>query len=150
MTIKDDTRRTRQSSLGWMIQRITRALDEQMNARLAQMDMNVTTFAVMMTVLEQGPLNQSEIGARFGAPAYAISRALDTLERLGFVERRAHASSRRAHHIHATPAGEALAPRLHAIVREVNAELMAPLSSAERAQFATLLERVLPGRDKRL
>ncbi|MDJ0628592.1 MAG: MarR family winged helix-turn-helix transcriptional regulator [Rhodobacter sp.] len=137
----------RETSIGWMLQRITGALDEAMNTRLAALDMNLGTFAVMMTVLEHGPLTQAEIGKRFGMAPYAISRAVDTLEELGFVSRGAHAHSRRAHSITATVEGVAIAPKLHAVVRDVNAALAAPLSAAERETLTALLRKVLPGRD---
>ncbi len=143
MTVSDDTRTIREASLGWMIQRLARRLDEAMTARLAPLEMSLPTFAVMMTVLEHGPLTQTEIGKQFGMPAYAISRALDALERLGYIERRAHARSRRAHSIRATAAGEAIAPKLHAIVREVNAAFAAPLSAGDRATFQALLQRLM-------
>jgi len=145
MTVQDDTRKVRQASIGWMIQRITRRLDDAMNAKLAELDMNLATFAVMMTVLEDGPLTQAEIGARFGTKAYAISRSLDALERSGYVARGPHAASRRAHSIRATPAGEAIAPRLFQIVQQVNADLTASLTGDERAQFADLLSKVMGG-----
>jgi DNA-binding MarR family transcriptional regulator len=139
------TRAVRESSLGWMIQRIARGLDEAMNARLSPHGLSIQTFAVMMTVLEHGPLTQTAIGKQFGMPAYAISRAIDTLEELGFVARRAHEASRRAHMIHVTEAGAAFAGTLHAIVREVNDDLTASLSATERAQFGAILARLLTG-----
>ena len=144
MDIKDDIRSTRETSYGWMIQRIAGALDRRMTARLADLDLTLPSFAVLMTVLEHGPMMQTDIARRYGMPAYAISRALDTLERLGHVARKAHAASRRAHSIQATAAGRALAPRLRGIVAEVNAELTAPLSDAEQAQFGAILAKLLP------
>ncbi len=143
MSISDQTRGTRESSLGWMIQRIARHLDSRMNERLAGLDLSLPTFAVMMIVLERGPMTQTEIGKRFGMPAYAISRALDALQEQGFVERRAHATSRRAHSIQATAAGKAIAPRLHAIVAEVNAELTSGLEQSESDAFGGLLRKIL-------
>lgn len=143
MSISEDTRATREASIGWMIQRIAADLNRRMTERLAELNLPLPTFAVMMGVLEHGPVNQTEIGKHFGMPAYAISRAIDALEELGFVARRAHESSRRAHSIQATEAGEALAPKLHTIVREVNDAAMAGLSAAERKQFGDLLRQVL-------
>ncbi len=144
MQTKDQIRETRETSIGWMIQRIAGALDRRMNARLAELDLTLPSFAVLMTVLEHGPMMQTDIARRYGMPAYTISRALDALERQHYVARAAHASSRRAHSIEATEAGLALAPRLRRIVREVNAELTAPLSDTERAQFNAGLTKLLP------
>ncbi|MDJ0825378.1 MAG: MarR family transcriptional regulator [Rhodobacter sp.] len=143
MTVRDDTRAVREASIGWWLQRLTGRLDRAMTARLAPFGINLGAFAVMMTVLEHGPLTQTEIGRRFGMAPYAISRAIDALERQGYVTRGAHAGSRRAHSIAATQAGLALAPQLHAIVREVNDALCAPLKEPERTQFAALLAKLL-------
>ncbi len=144
MQTRDKIRATRESSYGWAIQRIAGALDRQMTARLAELDLSLPSFAVLMTVLEHGPMMQTDIARRYGMPAYTISRALDALEGQGYVQRAAHASSRRAHSIDATAAGRALAPRLQGIVAEVNAELTVPLSAAEQAQFGAILTKLLP------
>ena len=145
MGIPDETRQVRETSMGWIIQRLARKLDLAMEARLGELGLTLPSFAVMMTVLESGPMTQAEIGKRFGMPPYAISRALDALEAAGHVERRAHPTSRRAHDIHATEAGLGLAPKLHGIVRAVNADLTAGLDERDRAEFLPLLQRVLAG-----
>ncbi|MCV6593148.1 MAG: MarR family winged helix-turn-helix transcriptional regulator [Silicimonas sp.] len=143
MTISQQTKRTRTSSLGWMIQRIGGRLNRQMEARLGEHGLSVPQFAIMMTVLERDGLTQAEIGQSYGMPAYAISRAIDHLEDTGLLERRPHPTSRRAHTIHTTPAGQDLGPTLFGIVKDVNAELAAPLSAEERKTFAALLRKIL-------
>jgi len=144
MTLSDDTRTVRENSFGWMIQRIAGDVDRQMTERLAELDMPLPAFAVMMCVLERGPMMQTDIGKQFGIPAYAISRALDVLERLGYIARRRHTASRRAHSIEVTEAGRAIAPRLHAIVNESNTDYTASLSDDERQVLCGLLTRLLP------
>lgn len=139
MSIAEETKTVRGSSLGWMVHRLARSLDMAMDARLVDLDLSVPQFAVMMTVLELDGLSQAEIGQRFAMPAYTISRAIDHLEAKGFVERRPHPTSRRTLTIHATDAGKDLRERLFAIVAEVNAELVAPLSHADQEHFRRLL-----------
>lgn len=143
MTIKAETKKTRENSLGWALQRLARRVDAEMAAQLQQHDLTVLQFAVMMAVLEHPAMTQSRIGQRFGAPPYTVSRALDVLEERGYVERRIAANSRRSHEIHATQSGEALAPKLHAIVRHVNANFAAPLNMTETDQLLGLLHRLL-------
>lgn len=133
----------RSQSMGWRFQRIARKLDDAMNARLAPHDLNIQQFAVLMSVIEKDGQTQSDIGAQFGMPAYAISRALDHLEQTGRVERRPHPTSRRALTIHASEPGKALFPSLVAIINEVNAELLAPLSEVERKTLGDLLFRLI-------
>ena len=143
MSLEKETQQVRTTSLGWMIQRIARRLDAAMEQRLSRHDMTVQQFAVMMTVLETEALSQSEIGERFGMPAYAISRAIDHLEDLGLVERRPHPTSRRTLTIHPTGEGRAISEALFGIVKEVNDELAAALSPSERSQLQALLSQVV-------
>ena len=143
MDMSARARETRENSIGWMIQRLGRKLDDAMNARLAEYEINLQQFAIMMTVLEHGSLTQAEIGRRFAMPAYAISRALDALEGAGYLVRDDHPSSRRAHQIRATEKGIGLGPDLFAIVRSVNADLTQGLTANDAEQLKALLTRTL-------
>lgn len=136
-------RAMRRNSLGWMIQRLSGRVADDMGRAVAPLGLSLPQFAVMMTVLEEDGLSQSQIGRKFRMPAYAISRALDGLAAQGYVERRANPASRRAHGIHATAKGLGIAPRLFAIVDERNAAIAAPLSPEELAVFTGLLRRLL-------
>lgn len=138
-------KKTRESSIGWMIQRLARRLDDVMNARLAEHGLTLPQFAVMMTVLEHGSLTQAAIGRHFAMPAYAISRAIDALVQAGLIVREEHPESRRAHQIRATDAGLALAPDLFGIVKRVNADLTARLDKADADRLRSLLAETMQG-----
>lgn len=138
-------RQTREASIGWMIQRLARRLDDAMNARLAEYGLNLQQFAVMMTVLEHGSLTQAEIGRRFAMPAYAISRAIDGLEQAGLIAREAHPTSRRAHQITATQEGLALAPALFDLVGQINADLTQDLGGDDADRLRRLLSETMKG-----
>lgn len=143
MTLSDRTTTLRTTSLGWMIQKLARHVEHQMSSRLDAFGLTVAQFAVLMRVLERDGQAQSEIGAHFAMPAYAVSRAIDGLERAHLVTREPNPASRRAHGVFATDAARDLAPRLHATVRDVNAQLAAPLDPRERADFAEMLTRLV-------
>ena len=145
MAIEKKTRKVRKNSMGWMIQRIARRLDDAMTERLSEHGMTLQQFAVMMIVLENNGMTQREIGDNFGMPPYAISRALDALEEMGFLKRRQHPTSRRTHLIHSTKKGRKLGPELFTIVKEVNQDLAATLSSSEAKKFKNLLTKVETG-----
>lgn len=141
--VKTTTRDVRTGSIGWMLKRLASRLDGDMNARLAPLGLELTSFAVMMTVLEHSPLSQVAIADLLGMPAYKVSRALDHLERQGFVARSPDPASRRAHVIAPTGAGVAIAPDLYAVVGAVNARLAEGLSAEEKALLITLLTRMV-------
>lgn len=136
-------RKTRQNSIGWMIQRLSSRLDDAMNERLSGLGLTIQQFAIMMRVLEHERMTQAEIGRMFAMPAYKISRALDSLEAAGYVVRQDHPSSRRAHQIWPTEKGLALGPELFDIVRTVNADLTYGLSDEEADALKRLLATVM-------
>lgn len=149
MSLASQARQTRQNSIGWMIQRLARQLDVAMAEQLAEHDLTLPQFAILMTVLEHEPLTQADIGRRFSMPAYTISRALDTLEASGLINRAAHPESRRAHQISTTEKGRALAPTLFGIVGSVNATLTRSLDDDQRAALRLLLDSILTNRPDR-
>lgn len=145
--LADAVRQVRQGSAGWHIQRLAGQLDRAMNDALAEHGLHVQSFAVVMMLIENEGLSQRQIGQRFSAPAYAISRAIDGLERDGFLERRIDPASRRSNTVHATQKAKRLAPMLFKIVADVNARLLARLDEAERVHMIGLLAGVLADND---
>lgn len=136
-------RNVRQASVGWHIQRLTGQLDRAMNEVLAPHGLTIQKFAILMALVENEGLNQTELGSRFSAPAYAITRMIDGLEADGFLERRAHPTSRRTNTVHATPKLVSLVPTLVDIIRDVNGRMLDGLDGSERERMLGMLARVL-------
>lgn len=134
---------TRENSIGWMIQGLSAGLTIEMTGRLKKLGLTVQQFAVLMIVLEHEGSNQTDIGKRFRAPPYAISRALDALQEKNLIERRPDPNSRRTHWIFATGDGLELAPQMFALVAQVNEKLMQPLNPEESETLKALLRRIL-------
>lgn len=135
--------RTRESSVGWMLKRLSVALDAQMSNELKRLDLNLSQFAVLMTLLEAEGLTQTEIGRKIAMPGYSTTRTLDALEEKQYVERCTDERSRRSHRIYLTEQGRGFAPELFGIVRNVNEQLLSVLSTAESRQLATLLKKLV-------
>lgn len=145
MNISKEARTTREDSVGWVMQRLAKRLNDEMDKQLATLDLTVAQFAVMMTVLESGGMTQTEIGRRFGWPAYAITRVLNALEERGLLERRADPSSRRSFNIYASAEGKNLGPELFAIVQAVNGDFMGRLPQEDRAEFRRMITLLMTG-----
>lgn len=141
--LAETIRMVRQASVGWHIQRLAGQLDKPMNSALAPHGLTLQKFAIVMLLIENDGLNQTEIGARYSAPAYAITRAIDALEADGFLERRPHPTSRRTNTVHASAKSIALIPALIAIIDDVNARLLDALDDDETAHLHGLLCAVL-------
>lgn len=114
-----------------------------MDSALAPHGLTLQQFAIVMSLLENDGLNQTEIGSRFSAPAYTITRAIDGLESDGFLERRPHPTSRRTNTVHATRKSLDLVPVLVGIIGDVNARLLGALDRQEREHMHGLLAHVL-------
>lgn len=132
-------RRTRLRSAGWMVQTLANRLNAEARHRLADLGLTLDQFIVMMALAEQDGVQQRALGARTQLADYTITRALDALSDLGYVERRPDPRSRRAHLVCLTEAGQARMPRLMRVIIEINAAFLAPLGEADGAEFLRLL-----------
>jgi DNA-binding MarR family transcriptional regulator len=77
-------------------------------------------------------------------PSSMVS-TIDELEARGLVERRSHPTDRRAHALHVTPAGRRTLAAGRKLAKGAQADLLAPLDDAERAQLHELLLRLVGG-----
>lgn len=133
----------KEGSVGWMLKVICTALDAEMTSRLKELDLNISQFAVLMTLSEMEGLTQTEIGQKVTMPGYATTRTIDALEKKKFVERRRDERSRRCYRIYLTDQGRTITPELFKIVRNVNERLLLVLSSKEKNQLIAILKKLV-------
>ncbi|MCF6315585.1 MAG: MarR family transcriptional regulator [Marinosulfonomonas sp.] len=138
-----DAKTTRLTSVGRMLNLLTRKLNAEMNTRLKPMGLGLPEFAILMTLLELEGQTQSELGKKTAIPAHGTTRSIDALEALDLVERRNDPTSRRSHRIFLTAKGHQIGPQLFAIVTEVNGWLLDGLGKAEKQAFAVTLAKIL-------
>jgi len=108
----------------------------------APLELNLTQASLIAYLAERGPLTQSRLAKGLGVGRAATGTMVDGLERRGLVGREADPDDRRAWLVSVTAEGEALVASIHAIDREVRAELRLDISRAERQQLARLLLRL--------
>ena len=143
MDTRPETQQVRETSVGWMLKRLSARLDDHMNARLAEHGLDLSRFAVLMTVLEHHPVSQIGVAEAMDIAAYRVSRTIDQLSDLGLVERRPDPASRRAVLLVPTRAAQELAPKLYGVVRAMNEQLVTPLTPEEYAQLVDYLQRMV-------
>lgn len=131
---------------------LLRAGDEAfrvIESHLAKFDITQGRFGVMMALWGNAqrcgaaaPLTPAELADRTGVTRATMTGLVDTLERSGYVSRKAHPDDRRRMCVGLTRKGEKL---LAAIMPEhfrQMAWLMHPLSEKERKEFVRLLLKV--------
>ena len=136
-------KQTRETSIGRMLNVLTRKLCTEMNQRLAPLGLSLPEFAILMTLLELEDQTQAELGKKTAIPAHGTTRSIDALEALGLVERRADPTSRRNRRIFLTEKGRQIGPELFTLVAEMNAWLMDGIDPAETQAFAATLAKIL-------
>jgi DNA-binding MarR family transcriptional regulator len=136
----------RMNSTGWMLNRLSSQQNREMTSALKQIGLNLNQFAMLMTLLENEGLTQTEIGGKIAMPAYATTRTIDALEAARYVDRRTDERSRRSYRIYLTKKGREAGPALFAIVDTVNAGLLSALPEQDQVQFKEILHKILSSR----
>jgi DNA-binding MarR family transcriptional regulator len=112
-------------------------------AALAEEGMRRHHYAVLVTLAEQGPASQADLGRRLWIDRSDMHAVLAELERAGLVTRARDAADRRRNVVAATPAAVDALARLDARVAAAQEALLAPLDAAERAQLTRLLTQLV-------
>jgi DNA-binding MarR family transcriptional regulator len=129
----------------WLISQVEIRAHRQLTERLAAAGSRGYHYRLLAALDEFGPASQASLGRRTGMNRSDVVPAVNELVGQGLAERTGDAADRRRNIITMTPAGAAQLQRLDAVLAAVQDELLAPLSPAERADFARLLTRILAG-----
>jgi DNA-binding MarR family transcriptional regulator len=100
-------------------------------------------YSMLAALDEFGPASQATLGRRCGIDRSDMVAMVDELADRELVERAQDPADRRRNIITITPAGIRQLQRLDELLTQIQDDVLAPLSTAERAQLAQLLTRVL-------
>ncbi|MEU4782049.1 MarR family winged helix-turn-helix transcriptional regulator [Micromonospora sp. NPDC023633] len=100
-------------------------------------------YRVLAALREFGPASQAELGRRCRMDRSDVVAAVTELSAEGFVERNADPVDRRRNIVTITSAGTRQLRRLDRALDDVQDELLAPLSAAERQALVALLGKLL-------
>jgi DNA-binding MarR family transcriptional regulator len=106
--------------------------------------LTATQYNVLRILRGRGPegLPCSEIGARMVTHEPDVTRLLDRLQRMGYVERERATTDRRVVLTHITEAGLELLARIDAPITELDERRLGVLSEEELRALIALLEKV--------
>ena len=123
---------------------------ERAHARLAPLGLSVRMCGVLNLLADQGPLSQHEIGQLLSIDRTTMVDLVDQLEREGIVKRARNPRDRRSNAVTLTPTGKTKQKRAMQAFDGAVDDFFAPLSPAERKQFANMLRRLLGPQDRPL
>lgn len=115
----------------------------QAQTQAAGFDLTSVQFAALDGIAQQPGIDQASLAATIGFDRATIGGVIDRLEAKGLVERAVSAEDRRARLLHLTTDGEATLAACRPVVEALQAEILAPLTRAERTAFLALAQKAL-------
>jgi len=129
-------------SCGVLLYRLSRASGEGLGGALAAVDMRAPEFAILHHLYAEGPLSQQQLGRALRIHASNLVAMIDQLEGGGLVIRRRDPDDRRRYLLELTDAGVRRLADAERAAQEAEAEMLAPLTSAERERLRRYLTRL--------
>ena len=129
----------------WLISQVSARAHRLLTDRLAAVGARGYHYRLLAALAEFGPSSQASLGRRTRMDRSDVVAAVSELAAQGLVDRAADPADRRRNVVTLTPRGTARLERLDHVLADVQDELLAPLSGAERAELARLLTRLLDG-----
>jgi MarR family transcriptional regulator, lower aerobic nicotinate degradation pathway regulator len=144
MTAADDAMPARLAEKPtWLISQASMRSHRLLTERLTAAGSRGYHYRLLAALQEFGPASQARLGRRTAMDRSDVVAAVNELADRGLVERAPDPADRRRNVITITRAGAAHLYRLDGLLADVQDELLAPLTPAERAQLIQLLARVL-------
>ena len=128
---------------GQLFFRLWRASHTRTAEALANAGLTPALFALLNVLGAREGAIQQHLSADMGIDPSAMVTLIDKLESAGLAERRRRPGDRRAWEVAITPKGRRTLERARRLATEVEDEVLAGLSAAERRQLLTLLRRAL-------
>ncbi|WP_030295014.1 MarR family winged helix-turn-helix transcriptional regulator [Streptomyces katrae] len=131
-----------QSLPSWLVGRVADRGRSLVAEALAAEGLRLGHQAVLAATAEYGPVAQADLGRRLGIDPKDLVGLLNHLEAAGLVLRAPNPADRRKNAVTLTPAGASTLTRCASLAETANADLLAPLTPAERTTLMALLTRV--------
>lgn len=125
-----------------MIIRLARMTGYRMGRALAELEVRTHEFGVLDHLDRAGPISQQALGTALRIDPSNLVGLLDALQQDGLVVRARDAADRRRHLVGLTDDGHRRLESAKRATAEAEADLLSPLSPAERKQFLAVLERL--------
>lgn len=130
---------------GHLIRRLHQQSNQVFQTRMGEAGHDLTSvqFAALDAIAESPAMDQASLAATIGFDRATIGGVVDRLEQKGLLRREVSDEDRRSRQLHLTPRGKALRAASLPLVEALQAEILAPLTRAERATFVALARKAL-------
>jgi DNA-binding MarR family transcriptional regulator len=100
-------------------------------------------LGILLLIKERGALAQQEIGKCLYIDRTTMVDVTDDLEKLGYVERKAHPTDRRAHALALTAKGREAFQKLYHLGLNAEKKLLEPLSAKDQKELSRILQQLV-------
>jgi DNA-binding MarR family transcriptional regulator len=130
---------------GHLIRRLSQQSNQVFQDEMKRIGADVTSvqFAAMQAIDLHGEMEQSQIAQSIHYDKATIGGVIDRLEKRGWVERKANPKDRRAKLVTLTKEGRQALEAFTPVVKELQDQVVANLSSEERALFIKLAQKIV-------
>lgn len=129
-------------SCGVLFFRLSRASSEGLGGALSEIGLRAPEYAILHQLYEAGPISQQALGRALRIHASNLVALIDELEADGSVIRRRDPDDRRRYLLELTDDGLRRLARAETAARGAEAEMLAPLTAAERERLCAYLEKL--------
>ena len=132
-----------EDSLGYLINRVARAVASQLAEELRPAGVGIGPWAVLMFLWARDGMSQAELSRWVAIEPPTMVRTIDRMERDGLVTRAPDPRDGRVTRIHLTERGRSLRDELVPKAVMVNARSLGRMTEGEARTLRSLLERLL-------
>lgn len=136
-----------QSSTGYWVTRLARALEADLEERLAAYEITRASWAVLSAILHHGKTTPAALASFIGIDRAAVTRHLDRIEKQGLVVRDRSPADRRSINLKLTVKGKRLVPKIAADSKATNAKFTAGLTRSETDTIQAMMKKMLSNCD---
>ncbi|SRR6266567_2869122 len=131
-----------QKQLAFLLAQLGAHAASQFAERLAVLELTPADAGILRLLCAEPGLSQQELAAKLQIHPSRLVAILDSLEKRGFVERRANPHDRRLYSVHLTKNGGEVLEKIGKVAREHQDALLSALSQEERDALAALLLKI--------
>jgi len=130
-------------SAGFLANHMARLFAKGLAQRVEPLGLAPAQFMALLELWETEGITQQDLRLRLDVEQATMANTLKRMERDGLITRRAHATDKRARLVFLTDKAKGLRQAALAAAAEQNAQALAGLSEAQRAQLIVLMQQVI-------